>query len=222
MNVLCHLWDMLLSYLKDSWQDNINVHSLHFCSNSKHYPYNDICSTSLKHFYPCTGLIFPNTAALLSVFWKRALMRPLTSCAVNSWAKGPWGKYRYKSCFSIKWSFWQEQIPLEKRSWQLPFRLPIYPRCLVNWLLKLQSTPYSESSVVQQCRCPEMQTQCSSVIMVLMESQHTFKGFETFSDKLRLSVHTCRNSYPSIFSWFWICFLSVLEYFRAALFKYGK
>ena len=113
---------------------NINMQSLHFCSNSRHYPYNDICSTSLKRFYPCTGLIFPNTAALLSVFWKRALMRPLTSCAVNSWAKGPWGKYRYKSCFSIKWSFWQEQIPLKKkkRSWQVPFRLPIYPRCLVN------------------------------------------------------------------------------------------
>ena len=124
-----------------------------------------ICSTSLGHFYPCTGLILANTAALLSVFWKRALMRPLTSWAVNSCAKGPCGE----QCFIIKLRFFLDgNISLKKHrvylSWQVPFHLPIDPRCLVNLLLKLQSTPYNESSVVQLCICPKLQTKYLAAI----------------------------------------------------------
>lgn len=40
----------------------------------------------------------------------------------------------------------------------LPFHLPIYPQCLVNWLPILLSALYNESSEVQLCINPKTQT----------------------------------------------------------------
>ena len=139
-------------------------HQNFFCSDKKHS----------IHIH-----LFHKSWTFLPLHWLNLGQYSCSSVSVLK--EGPYEASHFLSCeFMRQGTLWRAMfyyqimifldgnISLKKHrvylSWQVPFHLPIDPRCLVNLLLKLQSTPYSESSVVQLCICPKLQTKYLAAI----------------------------------------------------------
>ena len=73
----------------------------------------------------------------------------------------------------------------------LPFHLPIYPQCLVNWLPILLSALYNESNEVQLCINPETQTAHFGDCLMGSNDNWTFTRWP-------LQVDTFRHNYSYV------------------------